>query len=125
MLFFSGALQRPKWNQEPSRAGKIVRRFKTHSLPRSLAATLRCFTFYVVGPASSIRGFVQIEGRARSPLRAGDGRQRSAVPTMPNWVKSGTSAIFEVFFTASACSAIKMSSWFSTPRATSLFADSV
>jgi len=76
-------------NGQAFKAGKIVRRFETHSLPRSLAATLR--TFYVAGPASSIRRFAQIEGRARSPLRAGDGRQRSAVPTKPNWVKSVTS----------------------------------
>src|SRR5262249_17877671 len=52
---------------------------ETHSLPRWLAATLRDFTSYVAGPRQL---HSQIEGRARSALRAENGRQRSAVPTI-------------------------------------------
>jgi len=41
----------------------VIRRFETHSLPSSLAATLRGFTFYLADPVSSIHRLAQISSR--------------------------------------------------------------
>ncbi len=46
----------------PSKAG---REFETRSLPRSLAATRRGFTFYVADPLSSIHELTQIDSSVR------------------------------------------------------------
>jgi hypothetical protein len=50
--------------------------FETRSLPRSLAATRRGFTFYVAGPLSSIHEVTRIETPI-SPIRTNRFRKLS------------------------------------------------
>ena len=75
--------------------GKIIRRFETRSLPHSLAATLRGFTFCVAGATSSIRRFARIRGRARSPLRADEWTATECRPYQDQSVEIEAMGIWE------------------------------